>query len=160
MEKGGQEVRPVKPAAGTEIRHELGAEMLAYAGEALEYVAIGGTSITWDVNAVDLNGTAQHEVELVRLPANDPSIAFVELGLLVRTSTTSGSTLYVRHGDDASIAGGASVSGTNGRDGHAGPIRARVGGTNGRSIVWNNGSHSSPTQSWLYVFGYWRRVGA
>jgi hypothetical protein len=153
-------MRPVKPAAATEIRHELGGEMLAYAGEALEYVSISGASVAWDVNALDLNGTAQHEVELVRLPANDPSIAFVELGILVRTTTTAGSTLYVRHGDNGDLAGGASVSGTSGRGGAAGPIRARVGGTNGRSILWNNGSHSSPTQSWLYVFGYWRRVGA
>jgi len=149
--------RPAKPVAGTDITAGFGAELRSYASEAMEFIRVPADVVRWDVN--DAAGTGSFiEVELTRLPANDPSILYAAVFAMNRTPTAGVNTnITLKRGATASGLDGLSYSfGTASRGGMGGPFMCRLGGTNGRSIWWNA---TSGSDNWITVVGYWRRVG-
>lgn len=149
--------RPTKPVAGADITAAFGAELRAYAGEAMEFVRVSGGS-TWDLNAVEGTG-AFIELELTKLPVNaDGKIVYAVVGLMARALSAGGNiALQVRPSATATGLDGISYStGTVARGGMGGPFMVRLGGANGRSVWWMAGANSN---CWITTYGYWRLVG-
>lgn len=147
--------RPIIPAPGDEIRHELAAQLAAYAAEGLEFVRTSVSALSWDLTAAA--GTAAYvELELRRLPPNDPRIRYaVVLALLRGTAAGDNQSLQLAGQAGGPAATSTYNTGTVARGGAAGPFLVPVGGARGRSIWWNG---SSGSQAWIMAVGWWRTL--
>jgi hypothetical protein len=127
----------------------------SYASEALEFVRVQATGLTWDVSNVAGTGAFQ-ELVLSRLPANDPRLVYASLLLLVRGGAGENFALSARGPLSGSADGIAYTTGSSARGGAGGPFMVRVGGAENRSIWWNAAAGAN---CYITVLGYWRRVG-
>lgn len=146
--------RPVKPQPGDELRHELAAELAAYAGESLVFERVPTGGLSWALE--NATGTGAYvELELTRLPADDPRTRYAVVLAICRG---------VAAGDNASLslAGQAGVpldavsynSGVAAAGGACGPFLVRVGGARRRSIWWN--ATATLSRVWIAPVGWWR----
>ena len=142
--------RPAYPQAGDDIVASWAKAVTDFAGDKWRFVPVSM------VNSLPMqaeNGTTK-TFEVTAVPANDPTIAAIELiARVVDPTTTANYTLSLIH-FDGTTAGIGYASGVANRGGTYGPVRVVPGGTNGRQIkyVASNGS-----QAGLWCCGYWVR---
>jgi hypothetical protein len=147
--------RPIAPAPGDEIRHELAAQLAAYAAEGLEFVRVSVPTLAWDLE--NATGTGAYvELELRRLPPNDPRIRYAVCLAIVR-GTTAGDNMSLQLSETAAGPARSTTynTGTAGAGGAAGPFLVPVAGARGRSVWWTG---SAGAKVWIMAVGWWRTL--
>jgi hypothetical protein len=148
--------RPVKPNAGDELLHGFAAELAAYAGESLVFERVPAGGLAWALENATGTG-AFVELELTRLPADDPRTRFAVVLVICRGTTAGDNASIILAGQPAAPFAAMSYnSGVANAGGAGGPFLVPVGGASRRSIWWQGTATLS--RNWIVPVGWWRTL--